>query len=317
MGIIEAVRAGDEAAFRRLAEQHARELHLHCYRMLGSLDEADDALQETLFRAWRHRSGFEGRSSLRAWLYRIATNVCLRLAEERRARAVTTGEDELIQSPYPDRLLDELPAAIASPAARYDLKESVRLAFLASIQHLSPRQRAVLILRDVLGFSAAEVAACLDTSSASVNSALQRARAALERRRPRVSPPPTEVERELVGRFVDAWERVDVDGLVSLLAQDVVMTMPPFPEIYRGKVALGEFFATVPAGGALDEIRLVETRANRQPALAAYMRHAEAGVQRAYGIMVLDVEAGTIAEIDGFAFVELFPVFGLPAELPA
>jgi RNA polymerase sigma-70 factor (ECF subfamily) len=310
------VRANDEAAFRQLADAHARELHLHCYRMLGSLDDADDALQETLLRAWRHLEGFEGRSPLRAWLYRIATNVCLTLEAGRRTRPVPALSDA-VQSPYPDRLLDELPAGVASPAARYDLQESVRLAFLAAIQNLSPRQRAVLILRDVLGFSAAEAAACLDTTRASVNSALQRARAALERRPTAAVAPSTERERELVNRFVAAWEAVDIDGLVALLAADAVMAMPPWPELYRGRAALREFFSTVPAGGALGEIRLVETRANRQPALAAYMRDPGDGVFRGYGIMVLDVRGAAIAEIVGFAYADLFPVFGLPTELPA
>jgi RNA polymerase sigma-70 factor (TIGR02960 family) len=317
MASVEAVDARDEAGFRRLAKQHERELHLHCYRMLGSLDEADDALQETLLRAWRFRSGFEGRSSLRAWLYRIATNVCLTIETGRRARAIPESWDEMIQSPYPDRLLDELAGDVLSPAARYDLRESVRLAFLTAIQHLSPRQRAVLILRDVLGFSAAEVATCLDTTRASVTSALQRARAALEARPPAPPAPSSEVERELVRRFVAAWDAVDVDGLVALLAEDVVMAMPPFPEIYRGRPALHEFFATVPAGGHLEEIRLVETRANRQPALAAYFRDPDDGVFRGYGVMVFDLGRSEIASIAGFAFAELMPAFGLPTELPA
>jgi RNA polymerase sigma-70 factor (ECF subfamily) len=309
--------ARDDAIFRQLAEKHRRELHLHCYRMLGSLDEADDALQETLLRAWKHLGGFEGRSSLRAWLYRIATNVCLALEERRRVRAVPVELEEMIQSPYPDRLLDELPAGIASPAARYDLQESVRLAFLTAIHHLSPRQRAVLILRDVLGFSAAEVATCLDTTRAGVNSSLQRARAALERRQPVRPAASTEAEEELVRRFVDAWNAVDVNGIVSLLAEDCVMAMPPFPEIYRGRPALHEFFSTVPAGGRLDEIRLVETRANCQPALAAYFRDPDSGVFRGYGVMVFDIERSVISSIAGFAFAELMPVFGLPTELSA
>jgi RNA polymerase sigma-70 factor (TIGR02960 family) len=315
MAIANAVDARDEAGFRRLAEQHERELHLHCYRMLGSLDEADDALQETLLRAWRFRSGFEGRSSLRAWLYRIATNVCLTIEAGRRARAIPESWDEVIQSPYPDRLLDELPDDASSPDARYDLRESIRLAFLTAIQNLSPRQRAVLILRDVLGFSAAETAACLDTTRASVTSALQRARVTLASRPVPHPAPSNEVERDLVRRFVSAWDAVDVEGLVALLAEDVVMAMPPFPEIYRGRPALREFFATVPAGGHLDEIRLVETRANRQPALAAYFRDPEDGVFRGYGVMVFDLEGPVIASIAGFAFAELMPVFGLPTEL--
>jgi RNA polymerase sigma-70 factor (ECF subfamily) len=316
VGIPEAVSAGDEAAFWQLADRHRRELHLHCYRMLGSLDEADDALQETLIRAWRHLGSFEGRSSLRAWLYRIATNVCLTLEARRRSRPVPT-EGDVIRSPYPDRLLDELPSDVGSPAARYDLQESVRLAFLAAIQQLSPRQRAVLILRDVLGFSAAEVATSLQTSPASVHSALRRARAALARRPARAVAPSTEDERKLVTRFVAAWERVDIDGLVDLLAEDCVMAMPPFPELYRGRAALRQFFSTVPAEGRLEEIRLVRTRANRQPALAAYFRDPESGVYRGYGVMVFDVEGGEIAEIVGFAFAELMPVFGLPSELPS
>jgi RNA polymerase sigma-70 factor (ECF subfamily) len=254
---------------------------------------------------------------VRAWLYRIATNVCLTIETGRRGRAIPESWDEMIQSPYPDRLLDELPEEGVSPAARYDLRESVRLAFLTAIQHLSPRQRAVLILRDVLGFSAAEVAACLDTTRASVNSALQRARAALEARPPAAAAPSGEVERELVRRFAAAWDAVDVDGLVALLAEDVVMAMPPFPEIYRGRPALHEFFSTVPAAGHLDEIRLVETRANRQPALAAYFCDPDDGVLRGYGVMVFDLEGPTIASIAGFAFAELMPVFGLPPELPS
>jgi RNA polymerase sigma-70 factor (TIGR02960 family) len=315
MAIADTVDGRDEAGFRQLAERHERELHLHCYRMLGSLDEADDALQETLLRAWRFRGGFEGRSSLRAWLYRIATNVCLTIEAGRRARAIPQSWDEMIQSPYPDRLLDELTDDAVSPDARSDLRESVRLAFLTALQHLSPRQRAVLILRDVLGFSAAETAACLDTTRASVTSALQRARATLASRPAPPPAPSNEIERELVRRFVSAWDAVDVDGLVALLAEDVVMAMPPFPEIYRGRAALREFFSTVPAGGHLDEIRLVETRANRQPALAAYFRDPEDGVFRGYGVMVFDLDGPAIASIGGFAFAELMPVFGLPSEL--
>ena len=263
----------------------------------------------------RFRAGFEGRSSLRAWLYRIATNVCLTIETGRRVRAIPESWDEMIQSPYPDRLLDELPEVAVSPAARYDLRESVRLAFLTAIQHLSPRERAVLILRDVLGFSAAEVAACLDTTRASVTSALQRARARLADRPPAPEAPSSEAERELMGRFVAAWDAVDVDRLVELLAEDVVMAMPPFPELYRGRAALHEFFSTVPAEGHLDQIRLVETRANRQPALAAYFRDPDDDVFRGYGVMVFDLEGASIATIAGFAFAQLMPAFGLPTEL--
>ena len=325
--LVAAARVGNEAAFRRLAEPYTRELHVHCYRMLGSLHDAEDALQETLLRAWRHLAGFEARSSFRAWLYRIATNVCLSSADRRPdpsppPQYPSTPEGEaMFLAPYPDALLDELPSTTPEPGARYDLHESVQLALLAAVQLLPPRQRAVLLLRDVLGFAANEVANLLDTSTASVNSALQRARATLDRRREdgrldlaRTSPP-DDIERSLVRRYLDAWESIDITALVALLREDAIMTMPPAPLLFRGRQAIGDFFATVPAGGALDEIRLVETRANRQPALAAYVLDREAGVYRAYGIMVLTLERDAIAEITGFGDPTLFPLFGLPDEL--
>ncbi len=328
--LVAAARAGDEGAFRRLTEPYRRELHVHCYRMLGSLHDAEDAFQETLLRAWRHLAGFEPRSSIRAWLYRIATNVCLSAAARRRpeqapvAHELTTAEGEAITlAPYPDALLDELPSSGADPEARYDLDESIQLAFLAAVQLLPPRQRAVLLLRDVLGFAAAEVAALTDASTASVNSALQRARATLEQRRAEGrldltrTPSPDDVERSLVRRYIEAWQSVDIDGLVALLREDAVMTMPPEPLLFRGRQAIGDFFATVPAGGALDQIRLLPTRANRQPALAAYLLDRETGVHRGYGLMVLSLDGDAIAEITGFADPTLFPLFGLPAELDA
>lgn len=326
--LVAAARAGDEAAFRELTDPYARELHVHCYRMLGSLHDAEDAFQETLLRAWRHLPKFEPRGSFRAWLYRIATNVCLTASARRRPPAIdgapyppTPEGEELVLSPYPDALLDELPTSAASPAAQYDLRESVNLAFLAAVQLLPARQRAVLILRDVLGFSATEVGGLLDATTASVNSALQRAHATLERRRAegrlRSNPerPPDDVERSLVRRYVEAWEAVDVERLVSLLREDVVMTMPPFPLLYRGRGAIADFFSTIPAGGKLDQIRLVPTRANRQPALAGYVLDAEAGVYRGYGLMVLTLDGHEIAEIIGFGDPSLFPLFGLPTEL--
>ena len=199
----------------------------------------------------------------------------------------------------------------------------MQLAFLASVQHLPPRQRAALLLRDVLGFAATEVAELLDTSSASVNSALQRARATLDRRHAegrlgfgRIAPP-DDVERSLVQRYVDAWESVDVPRLVALLREDALMTMPPAPLLFRGRQAIGDFFSTVPAGGALGEIRLLPTRANRQPALAGYVLDREAGVYRAYGLMVLTLEGDAIAEITGFSDPSLFRLYGLPPELEA
>ena len=326
--LVAAARAGDEAAFRALTEPYRRELHVHCYRMLGSLHDAEDAFQETLLRAWRHLASFEPRSSIRAWLYRIATNVCLTAAARRQREPapithdLTTSEGEAITlAPYPDALLDELSSA--EPGARYDLDESVQLAFLAAVQLLPPRQRAVLLLRDVLGFAAAEVAELTDASTASVNSALQRARATLEQRRRdgrldrTRTPPPDDVERSLVRRYIEAWQSVDIDALVALLREDAVMTMPPEPLLFRGAQAIGDFFATVPAGGALDEIRLLPTRANRKPALAAYLLDRESGNHQAYGLMVLSLDGDAIAEITGFADPTLFPLFGLPAELDA
>jgi RNA polymerase sigma-70 factor (ECF subfamily) len=295
-----------EDSFRSLTEPYVRELHLHCYRMLGSLHDAEDALQETLLRAWRHYGSLEGRGSVRALLYRIATNVCLTAA----ARAQSSR-----LAPYPDGLLDELPSEEAGPAARYDLRESVQLAFLAAVQHLPARQRAVLLLHDVLGWSAREVAELLDSTTAAVNSALQRARSTLERRRTDRQSPPRDVERRPVRRYVEAWDAVDIEGLVALLREDAVLTMPPFPMRYVGRTAIAEFFATVPAGGALDQIRLVEIRANRQPAVAAYVFDPEGRAHRAYGVMVLTLDGDAIATITGFSDPSVFPVFGLPLEL--
>jgi RNA polymerase sigma-70 factor (TIGR02960 family) len=325
--LVAAAQAGDEEAFGRLTQPYARELHVHCYRMLGSLLDAEDARQETLLRAWRHLARFEPGTAFRAWLYKIATNVCLSALTRRPAPTpvgpyAATLEGEAIHlAPYPDALLDELPSTAAEPGARYDLHESVQLALLASIQLLPPRQRAVLLLRDVLGFAAGEVAELLESSTASVNSALQRARATLDRRQAEGrlgtgrTPPADDEERSLVRRYVEAWEAVDVDGLVALLREDVVMTMPPMPVLFRGRDAIGEFFSTVPAGGALDEIRLLPTRANRQPALAGYVLDRETGVSHGYGIMVLTLDGDRIAEITGFTDPGLFPLFGLPTEL--
>jgi RNA polymerase sigma-70 factor (ECF subfamily) len=299
--------------------------------MLGSVHDAEDALQETLLRAWRHLASFESRSSFRAWLYRIATNVCLTGAARRRveptvapaAQADAAGSESVTYlSPYPDALLDELEAS-GNPAAHYDLRESVQLAFLAAVQLLPPRQRAVLILRDVLSWSAPEVAELFDSTTASVNSALQRARATIDRLRDEGrlrmerSRPPDEVERSLVHHYVEAWDAVDIERLVGLLRSDAILTMPPVPLRYEGRRAIAEFFATVPAGGALNQIRLIPTRANRQPAVAAYLLDPDSQTHRAYGLMVLTIDADEIAEITGFADPTLFPVFGLQPELEA
>ena len=322
-------RAGDEDAFGLLVAPYLRELHAHCYRMLGSVHDAEDVLQEVLMRAWRYLDTFDERGRVRGWLYRIATNRCL-TARSRAAAApaVSRGPapppsnvsdiEVAALEPYPDEWLREL-AGNGDPAARYEARESVQLAFLTVIQLLPPRQRAVLLLRDVLAFPAAETAHILRASEAAVNSTLQRARAALRayqasgRIRP-VSLPDPGAERALAERFTTAWHACDIPALVSALAEDCLLTMPPAPLAYRGRDAIGAFFATVPAGGNLAAIRLVPTRANDQPAVAAYMRDGGIGV--AYGMMVLTIQAGLIGEITGFADPSLFPLFGLLQQTP-
>ncbi len=321
--LLAAATGGDEQAFRLLADPHRRALHLHCYRMLGSFHDADDALQETMLRAWQGLPRFEPRSPLAAWLHTIATNVCLTALARRRRRpeiplsagAEAAWSEELLHlEPYPDRLLGEL-----GPEARYAQRESVELAFVTAVQLLPPKQRAVLLLRDVLGWSAKETAETLDDSVAAVNSALQRARASLERARelgaPAHAPADDQRVKALLGRFMAAWDAVDIEGIVSLFAQDAVMTMPPTPTYVLGAEAIGRFFATVPAQGFLNEIRLVPTAANGQPALAAYLRDPDDGRHRAYGVMVFAIDAERISGIVGFADASLFEQFGLPVEL--
>jgi len=315
--LLAAAREGHEQAFERLLEPHRRALRAHCYRLLGSLHDAEDALQETSLRAWRSIDRFEPRGPFRAWLYRIATNVCL-TAIERRARlpeALDPEEAEVVSylQPFPDRLLDTELAV--------EERESLGLAFVSVMQLLPPRQRAVLVLREVLGWSAKEVADLLGDSVASVNSALQRAREKLDRERAAGrlardhAPASPESEARLVGRFVAAWEAVDVDAIVALLAEDAVMTMPPEPMRLLGTRAIGEFLRTVPAGGALERIRLLPTRANGQPALAAYLED-DSGTHQAYGVMVLALDGDELASITGFAgYPELFPELGLPPVL--
>jgi len=315
--LLAAAQNGDERAFERLLEPHRRALRVHCYRLLGSLHDAEDALQETSLRAWRGLGRFEASGPLRAWLYRIATNVCL-TALDRRSRipeALAPEELEVASylQPYPDRLLD--------PGLAVEERESVGLAFVSVVQLLPPRQRAVLVLREVLDWSAAEVADLLGDSVASVNSALQRAREKLERERSagrlarEHAPASAESEARVMQSFVAAWEAVDVDALVGLLADDAVMTMPPEPLRLVGTNAIGEFLRTVPAGGALERIRLVQTRANGQPALAAYLED-DTGAFSAYGVLVLAFEGDAVGSITGFAgYSELFPALGLPLVL--
>jgi RNA polymerase sigma-70 factor (ECF subfamily) len=319
-------RAGDEDAFGVLIAPYLRELHAHCYRMLGSVHDAEDVLQEVLVRAWHHLGTFDGRGSVRGWLYRIATNRCLTFRSRAAASPALLGPappapnapdvEVTALAPYPDEWLREL-AGPGDPAIGYEVRESVALAFLTVIQLLPPRQRAVLLLRDGLGFSAAETAQILDVSQATVTSALQRARATLnrhrtsERLRP-ASAPDLDSERALADRFTAAWHACDIPALVSVLAEDCLLTMPPAPLAYRGREAVGSFFATVPAGGDLTAIWLIPARANGQPAVAAYVR--DGAIARAYGIMVLTVRGGLIGEITGFQDPSLFPLFGLPLQ---
>jgi RNA polymerase sigma-70 factor (TIGR02960 family) len=319
-------RAGDEEAFRELVEPYRRELQVHCYRILGSVQDAEDLLQETLLAAWRGLEGFDGRSSLRAWLYRIATNRSLNAlrAKSRRPREVpamaeppepTRRSEPLWLEPYPDALLGLSPG----PEARYEFKETVGLAFVTALQHLPPQQRVVLVLRDVLGFRAAEVADMLDTTEAAVKGALQRARATLEARLPagdreRAPLPRSARERELVSRFADAVESGDVDSVVSLLTDDAWLTMPPQPFEYQGHEAIARFLHDRAALRGVP-LRLVPTRANGQPAFGCYVPAAEAALARPYGLMVLTLEGDRVSAITWFGDSRVFPHFGLPATL--
>jgi RNA polymerase sigma-70 factor (TIGR02960 family) len=305
----------DETTFASLVEPHRRELHVHCYRMMGSFEEAEDLVQEALLRAWRARESFEGGPLFRAWLYRIATNVCLDALRRRSRRPSTVssfGEVPWLQ-PYPDRLLDELPSEEDQPDTVVVTRETIELAFLAVIQALPPLQRAVLILRDVLGWSARETAEILETSVAAANSALQRARATVQKhptRRP--ERPATEDERRLLEGFMDTHERGDTEGAIALLREDVRVTMPPHPWLFEGIQAVRELIANAEAMG---DWRLVPTRANRMPAAASYLRRPGDTEFRAFKLDVLRVEDGRIAETTTFD-ASLFEAFGLPPVWP-
>ena len=327
-------RAGDEEAFRELTDPYRRELQLHCYRILGSVQDAEDLLQETLLATWRGLDRFQGRASLRAWLYRIATNLCLNALRDRRRRprerpAPMEPRPELPQptrrieplwlEPYPDALLEEIPDSSPGPEARYETKEALALAFVAGLQQLPPRQRAAFVLRDVLGFAAAEVADMLESSEASVNSALQRARATIDTRLPadreRAPLPHSPVERELVGRFADAFESDDIERVVALLTEDAWLTMPPEPLEYQGHAAIAGFFLDRSWWGTR-AVRLVPTRANNQPAFGYYLRDPRAPIARAHGLIVLTLAGEKISAITRFDDNSLFPDFGLPRTLP-
>ena len=324
--LLVAARGGDEQAFERLVSPYRGELHRHCYRLLGSLEDADDALQEAMLRAWRGLGGFVPRAPIRAWLYRIATNACLRLMENRPRQPGVLDADEAAVAaylqPYPDELLAVLPSPAPGPEAVAEERESIALSVVSAMQLLPPRQRVVLVLRDVLGWSARESADILDTTVAGANSALQRARDTLDQlqqdgalARDHV-PSSRGSEEAVMARFLAAWEEVDVDAIVELLADDALLTMPPESTRIVGAEEIGEFFRTVPAGGFLDRIRLVPTRSNGQPAVAAYMV-AEDGMYRAYGVMVLALDGDAITSITGFAgYPALVPRFGLAPSIP-
>lgn len=308
--LLERARGGDDGAFRQLVEPFRRELHAHCYRMLGSAHDAEDAVQETLLRAWKALERFEGRSSLRSWLYKIATNVSLTAIERRPKRVVPVdygpptdphdGPGEpVVESvwiePYPDENLG-LEDGLAGPEARYEQREAVELAFIAATQLLPATQRAVLILREVLGFSAAEVAETLDTTTASVNSALQRARATVEKRMPDQTQQETartlgdEEFRQVVDRYVDAWDRSDIDGVVAMLTEDAAFSMPPLASWFgRSSEALRDFLQVGPLSGDWKWLHR-EVRANGQPALAFYCWHDGAGAYLPFALNVLTIE---------------------------
>jgi len=342
---------GDGEAFGKLTEPFRRELQVHCYRLLGSAQDAEDLLQETLIAAWRGIGQFEGRSSLRAWLYRIATNQCLNALRDRKARALAarrgaaavsgatgTGvaglpaglpalpapasdDEPTWLEPYPDELLAGLADTAPGPEARYESRESISLAFITALQHLTPGQRAALVLRDALGYRAAEAAEILDCSLDTVNGSLKRARAAVSALLPgdtlsQAPLPGSAAEREVIGRFTDAFERGDVATLVSMLTDDAWLTMPPWPLGFRGPAAAaGLLTALVFQGGAL-RIRLVPVGANRQPAFACYVSDGAAAVASGSGLIVPTLAGTRICGVTRFLDNGLLARFGLPASLP-
>jgi RNA polymerase sigma-70 factor (TIGR02960 family) len=325
---------GNQDAFRDLTERHRRELHLHCYRMLGSMHDAEDAVQETMFAAWRGLNRFEGRASLRAWLYRIATNRCLDTVREAGRRPqpppaalfnppAPTRINELTWiEPFPDALLSGLSDQEPGPEGLYETRETIELAFIVALQALPPRQRAVLILRDVLGFRAVEVATMLDSTVDAVKSALKRARATLDQGQVgqnRGRPPQAEsvAEHELVQRFADAWESDDIAAIVSLLTDDARLNMPPSPLEYHGTAAISAFLETLVAWRLPQQLRLIPTRANTQPAFGVYSTDPGSTVGRARGVLVVTLTADRVCVITQFLTPSLLTNFGLPLTLDA
>jgi RNA polymerase sigma-70 factor (TIGR02960 family) len=330
--LITRARAGDGEAFRELTEPYRRELQVHCYRMLGSFQDAEDALQDTLLAAWQGLKGFEGRASIRTWLYRIATNRCLnarRSASRRPAKEwdiaeyeppQPTGQNEIVWlEPFPDALLEGVMDVPLGPEARYEQAESISLTFVTALQVLPPRQLAVLVLRDVLGFHANEVADMLDSTIDSVNSALKRARAGLQRRLPSIAErepapaPDSPSEQAIVAEFVRAYESGDLDDLVALLTDDVFLSMPPFPLEYEGRDVVARFYASMIGSGR--RFDLVPTRANGQPAFGAYLR-ASTGIRHGTGLLVLTLTGDRICSVTRFDN-SVLPWFGLPRSLPS
>ncbi len=311
----------EEKDFAARAEGHRRELHVHCYRMLASFDEAEDAVQETFLRAWRNLERFEGDLLFRAWLYRIATNVCLDMLRSRSRRAPelrSFAEVPWLQ-PYPDQLLDEIAPTDDQPDAVAVARETIELAFLAAMQVLPPRQRAALILRDVLGRPATETASLLDTSVAAANSALQRARATMQEHLPShrlewSAPEPSAEERVLLERFIEAHERCDAAAALAIASQDIRVTMPPNPFCFDGLEAITPLLERAFGEERDGDWRLVPTMANRMPTAASYLRRPGDSEFRAFKFDVLRIEDGAIAEITTFG-ASLFPAFGLPPTL--
>ena len=319
-------RAGDDDAFRELTDPYRRELQVHIYRIVGSAQDAEDLVQETLLAAWRGLAQFQERATVRSWLYRIATNRSLDALRASRRRLEDPRTPQLPEptrwnepvwlQPYPDVLLEGVPDEAPGPEARYEAKETVELAFIVGLQHLPPQQRAVLMLRDVLGYRAAEVAEMLQTSPASVNSLLRRARTAFESRLPatgreRAPLPDSKPERDIVGRFAETVESGDIDGMVALLTDDAWLTMPPLPHAYQGRDAIGGFLR-----GAEERrgapMRLVPTRANTQPAFGGYVSAPDGDAARAFSLFVLTLREDLISAITWFAETGIFPQFGLP-----
>ena len=329
--LISRARAGDGDAFRELTEPHRRELQVHCYRMLGSFQDAEDTLQDTLLAAWKGLGQYEGRASIRTWLYRIATNRCLNALRSASRRPAKEWDIPKVVPPEPTRLgevvwLEPFPDALMEgaidvppgPEARYEQTEAISLAFVTALQVLPPRQLAVLILRDVLGFRANEVAGMLDSTTESVNSALKRARASMERRRPPAAdrePAPASgspSEDALVARFVSAYESADLDAVVALLTDNVFMSMPPMPLEYEGRDVVARFCAGILGPGR--RFDLVPTQANGQPAFGAYLR-TPAGMSRGTGLIVLTLSGDRICAMSRFEN-SVLPWFGLPRSLP-